>query len=78
MTANEHRLVCWMFGFQQQKINLLVSILKSKGILEGDDLTAFDFAARADATANGALAQEVATLWATLCQRAGVDLPPLP
>lgn len=67
-----------MFAFQQQKINVLIEVLKSKGILEGDDLRAFEFATHADVPANAALALEVSTFWANLCQKAGVDLPLLP
>ena len=78
MTAHEHRLICWMFAFQQQKIDLLINILKSREIIEEDDLSAFEFAARADIDANGALAQEVATLWANLCQKSGVPIPEIP
>jgi hypothetical protein len=78
MTAEEHKAIVSMFAFQQQKINLLVSVMKSKGILEADDLSAFEFAARADIDANGVLAREVASWWATLCQVSGVVLPAIP
>jgi hypothetical protein len=78
MTAEEHALIVWMFGHQAQKIDVLLKMLKSKGIIEDDDFKAYQFAVRSDAPANAALALETSTLWANLCQKAGVPFPSLP
>jgi hypothetical protein len=78
MTAEEHKLLVLMFGMQAQRINILLEILRAKGIAEEDDFKAFEFASRSDVPANAELAQEVSELWIDLCQKAGVPLPPLP
>ncbi len=78
MTAEEHQLIVFMFGIQEQKIKILIDLLKSKGIMDEDDFKAFEFAARSDAPANVVLAREVATRWASLLQKTGVPLPQIP
>ncbi len=62
-----------MFAKQTQHIRTLVQILRSKGILEGDDAAAFDFATRADAPANAVLVLEVAKLYAGFALNLGMD-----
>ena len=78
MTPEEHKLIVWMFAKQAQQFKVLVDLLKSKGIAEGDDLQAFDFAARKDFETSAALVQEVASRYASFCQTLGVpfQIPP--
>lgn len=42
MTEEEHKLVVFMLAQQQQRLLAIVEALKSKGILEADDLEAYD------------------------------------
>jgi hypothetical protein len=49
MTPQEHELIARMFAKQFRYIELLVNILQSRDIIEGDDLAAFLSALRADA-----------------------------
>jgi hypothetical protein len=48
MTPQEHELMATMFAKQLRYIELLVQILRSRGIVEGDDLAAFLSLVRAD------------------------------
>jgi hypothetical protein len=41
MTSNEHALIIAMFTKQARQIKVLSDVLKSNGILQGDDLEAF-------------------------------------
>ena len=48
MTSDEHLLMTAMFTRQAKQIKVLSEVLKSNGILQGDDLEAFTAIARAD------------------------------
>ena len=42
MTEDEHRLIVSMFVQQSIRFKALLEILKSRGLLEGDDFAAFE------------------------------------
>jgi hypothetical protein len=42
MTDQEHKLVVFMLAQQQQRFLALVEALKSKGLIEADDVRAYD------------------------------------
>jgi hypothetical protein len=42
MTEQEHKLVVFMLAQQQQRFMALVEALKSKGVLEADDVRAYE------------------------------------
>ena len=42
MTDKEHALIIMMFTRQTQYIQMLLEMLKSNGIIQGDDIPAFD------------------------------------
>jgi transcription initiation factor TFIIIB Brf1 subunit/transcription initiation factor TFIIB len=42
MTENEHRLMVFMFTRQTMLFRSLVELLKSRGVLESDDVAAFE------------------------------------
>jgi hypothetical protein len=42
MTPKEHSLLIFMFALQLKHFNALIEILKSRGVLDEDDLKAFD------------------------------------
>ena len=73
MTKAEHKLMLLMFAKQTQHIKTLLQILESKGILEGDDAAAFNYAIRADVPTNAALVLEVAKLYAGMALNLGMD-----
>jgi hypothetical protein len=48
MTDNEHALMMMMFTRQTLYIQMLLNMLKRDGIIEGDDVSAFDSAVISD------------------------------
>jgi hypothetical protein len=80
MTLEEHALLITMFAKQAQQIRILETVLKAKGILEGDDLKAFAAAAWADDSATDAVADTVSDKYHALCSELGikVDAPVVP
>jgi hypothetical protein len=74
MTFEEHALLITMFAKQAQQIRILETILKAKGILEGDDTTAFAAAAWADDPATDAVADNVADKYRAVCNALGIKV----
>ncbi len=74
-TREEHKLITLMFTKQEQHIKVLIEILKSKGIIEGDDAQAYEFALRTDVPANAALALEVAQRYTGYMTYLKIPLP---
>jgi hypothetical protein len=58
MTPEEHRLVIFVLARQYQQTKILIEILKSRGILESDDPTAFASAVCLDVPSNNALLRQ--------------------
>jgi hypothetical protein len=59
VTTPEHLLVLTILTKQLQQTKIIIDILKSRGILKGDDAQAFGFAASSDPETNAALFQDV-------------------
>ena len=74
MTFEEHALLITMFAKQAQQIRILETILRAKGILEGDDTAAFAAAAWADDPATDAVADHVAEKYRAVCQALGIKV----
>jgi hypothetical protein len=82
MTPKEHLLLLTLIAKQAQHINLLLNVLKSRGIVTGDDARAFEFAASVDARANAALLQREKDSYLQVARGLGLEtgletLPPL-
>jgi hypothetical protein len=83
MTPKEHALVLALFAKQNQFIKMLLDILKSRGILTGDDARAFEFSQSVDAVSNAALLDEAKAKYLELAKGLGIqtgleNLPPVP
>jgi hypothetical protein len=76
LTAEEHALLLAFFTKQQQQIATILEILKSRGILTGDDAAAFRFAVATDAPANVALFREVTAAYVQFAKKHDIQLPP--
>jgi hypothetical protein len=81
MTAQEHALVLALFAKQNQFIKVLFDILKSRGVLTGDDARAFEFSQSVDAASNLALLEEAKAKYLELAKQLGIqtgleNLPP--
>ena len=72
MTAEEHQLFVLMFGIQERKIQTLLKILEDKGIVDGHEFDAIQFAAELDSSGSLALAEKVGKFWVEMCQKCGV------
>jgi hypothetical protein len=59
MTPEEHQLMARMFAKQFQYIELLIRILQSRDIVQGDDLTAFLALVQSDLKRNERALQSV-------------------
>jgi len=73
MTPEEHQLMITMWAKQYQQLKVVVEILKSRGLLEGDDPLAFATLVHSDVAANRALLQESATIYLQTAKEIGVD-----
>jgi hypothetical protein len=76
LTRKEHLLFLAFFTKQQRHINIIVDMLRSRGILSGDDPAAFRFAA-SDASSTAALFSAVKADYLRLAKQLGVPLPNL-
>jgi len=75
MKAEEHQLLIMMFARQSQLIQMLINLLKSKEIIQADDLQAFDFSVRADTDTSAALLLGMANQYYAFGRELGLDLP---
>jgi hypothetical protein len=83
MTPQEHALVLSLFTKQNQFVKMLIDILKSRGILSGDDAYAFEFSQLSDAKSNAAIFDEAKRKYLELAKGLGIvtgleNLPPIP
>jgi hypothetical protein len=78
MTRKEHVLILAMLTRQQMQIKIILDLLRSREIVSGDDLKAFDFAVRQDTYSSLALLRQVKAVYLTAAADAGVNtgLPP--
>lgn len=68
MTREEHLLMLTMFAKQQQLIQALASILKSRDLAGDDDLRAFEFAAIQDEPSTLAVLRSVKSFYLNAAQ----------
>ncbi len=76
MTEQEHRLVIALFFKQHQSLKFVLDLLKTKGLIEQDDLAINSFATRNDPVSNAALLREVIEQYRAAAKGLGIELPP--
>jgi hypothetical protein len=76
MTPKEHQLVITMLMRQSEAIRVLGNVLKSREIIQGDDLAAFEAALHYDAPANVVELQKVAEQYQVVAKALGLDILP--
>jgi hypothetical protein len=77
MTDKEHALIMMMFTRQDQYIQMLLNMLTSNEIIQGDDIPAFDSAVRND-PASVASFHRMFDQYTAFAKRLGLELPKLP
>lgn len=83
MTKEEHMLVLSLFTKQSQMIKVLLDIMKSRGIIAGDDARLYEFSQNLDMTSNVAIFEEAKAKYLALAKGLGIqtgleNLPPIP
>jgi hypothetical protein len=73
MTREEHMLMLTLYGRQVAKFNVLIEILKARGVLESDDLEAFRLAALEDNEKLVNLVQEAWKVYQSSAVNLGID-----
>jgi hypothetical protein len=73
MTKAEHALMISMFVKHQMFIKMVIEVLKSRGIVSGDDLPAFEFRVNVDAPGKAELFEAMTTLYVEVATRLGID-----
>jgi hypothetical protein len=79
MTPDEHKFFITMFMKQYQQLEVVIDILKSRGLLQGDDPLAFASARHADTERNAQLFFQTAKIYTDVAKTLGIEtgLPPL-
>jgi hypothetical protein len=77
MTDNEHALMIMMFTRQTMYIQMLIDMLKSNEIIQGQDVPAFDFAVCNDPGSVDAL-HRVNNQYRAFANQLGLELPKFP
>jgi hypothetical protein len=73
MTLEEHALMMGMFAVQMEALHTMADALKSRGILEGDDLHAFwNVRPHTDRTET---VERVHKAYAEIAKQFGIDIP---
>lgn len=73
MTKEEHLLMIGVFTKQAQFIKIILEILKSRGIVEHDDMEAFESVVRLDLDSNDALFQDAQAAYVRLAKWCGIE-----
>jgi hypothetical protein len=73
MTRAEHGLMISMFVKHQMFIMMVLEVLRSRGIVSGDDLPAFEFRVNVDAPARAELFEEMSKLYVQVAKRFGIE-----
>jgi len=73
MTNAEHSLMIAMFVKQAQLIKTLIEVLKSRGLVSGDDLQAFEFRVNTDSPSNKQLLLQTTSLYLEAAKAVGVE-----
>jgi hypothetical protein len=74
MTKQEHLLLIVLLTKQAQVIQMLVSLLKSRGIATEDDMSAFQFATVSDQQLNVALFRQTSRDYVALAKGLGLEV----
>jgi hypothetical protein len=77
MTDKEHALIMTTFTRQTQYIQMLIDMLKSKEIIQGDDVAAFDSVVRSDPASVSAFLR-VTEQYHSFANQLHLELPKLP
>jgi hypothetical protein len=77
MTDKEHALIVMMFTRQALYIQMLIDMLKSNGIIQGDDVPAFDSVVINDPGSVSAFLR-VTEQYHSFANQLGLELPKLP
>ena len=75
MTQQEHILIVGLFAKQLQTIKTLVTLLESRGVLEGDDLNAFHAWTASDAKISDDLIDHAEKIYRAIAEPLGIPLP---
>jgi hypothetical protein len=73
VTKQEHTLMISMFVKQQMFIKMLIEVLRSRGLVSGDDLQAFEFSVNADMPATEQLFSDMTALYTKVATAMGID-----
>ena len=73
MTQDEHLLMLTMFVRQARLSETIIAILKSHGLISGDDVEAFDEAIRADVEKYVELIRKVKTVYVEDAKAMGLE-----
>lgn len=74
MTPQEHTLLIAMLAQQGHVIQVLFDLLRAKGVVEGDDADAFEFARRADPVSRAQVVDALMASYRQKAKQAGVHL----
>jgi hypothetical protein len=77
MTDKEHALIMMMFTRQTMYIQMLLDMLKSRGVIQEDDIPAFDSAVINDPDSVDAL-HRVTGQYQSFAKQLGMELPKFP
>ncbi len=72
MTSQEHALMISMFTKQARQIKVLSDVLKSNGVLQGDDLEAFTAIVDSDPAVSRELSVETIQDYVDTCRTLGI------
>jgi hypothetical protein len=72
MTMDEHALMMGMFYRQARQVQVLFEVLKSNGILQGDDEAAFKEMVHSDPPSSNVLAKQAMDEYTTMCNDMGI------
>lgn len=73
MTKEEHGVIIAMFAKQYQSMKVLSDIMRSRGIIEQGDFSAFHFAVQKDDPLNVAIYQQTKEQYLKYAKGIGVD-----
>jgi hypothetical protein len=76
MTLEEHEMLMLLFAKQEQTIFVLLEILKSRGLIENDDIAAFHSVVIGDVAASESLLRRTAEAYLRTAKASQVILPP--
>jgi hypothetical protein len=73
MTPQEHKLMVTMFTKQLQQLKVVIEILKSRGLLEGDDAMAYATVVHSDEQSNALVFQQAREMYLQAAKYLKID-----